>query len=339
MQRPTVSVIIPVYNGLKHIETTLDTVLQQTHPADEIIVIDDGSTDGSVELLERLGAELPITVIHQPNAGQSAARNTAAKLATSELLAFVDHDDQWYPKHLEKLTRCFIDKPDVGWAYSDFDEFDERGLIVTRRFINAHGLDHPKMKLTDFLQHDAMIVPSASIIRASAYEGVGGFDPRLSGYEYDDLFIRLFRAGWKAKFLNESLTRFRVHPGSSSGRESFQRSRLLFLDKLIEEFPNNPRLNRHYIRDLVLPRLFRSTLGEYNVALSMGDMKQAKRLSEVLTQINKRSPGGPRRALELAFIRRPRLVRVFLGAYRLLPRSLRPEISSSLTSGILTSRL
>jgi glycosyltransferase involved in cell wall biosynthesis len=326
---PTVSVIIPVYNGEKHLAATLDTVLAQTQLPDEIVLVDDGSTDGSAELLDRLSVENSMTVIHQPNAGQSAARNAAAKVATGDLLAFLDQDDHWYPEHLEKLTRCFIARPRVGWAHSDFDEMDGEGRIVAHRFMRAYKVVHPKYTIPDLLQQDLMIVPSAAIIRATAFNSVGGFDPQLCGYEDDDLFIRLFQAGWYGRFINRSLTRFRVHPGSSSGSGSFQESRVKFLDKLIEEFPNNPRLNRHYIRDLVFPRLFRATLGEYAAAVSMGDRDRARWLADILTTLAERVPGGPWRAMGLALLRRPRVFQILMATYRHVPRWIRPQINSS----------
>ena len=327
MHRPTVSVIIPVYNGKKHIRGTIRTVLEQTQRPDEIIVVDDGSTDGSGDLLERLRTEMPIKVLRQANAGQSAARNAAADVATGDLLAFLDQDDQWHPEHLARLTRPFDGRPEIGWVYSDFDEIDGRGRLVARGFLKARKLEHPKESLGDMIRQDLMILPSATVIRAQAFQAVGGFDTRLCGYEDDDLFIRLFRAGWRAEFFDECLTRFRVHTSSSSNNRSFQESRLIFLDKLMKTVPNNQRLNRFYIRDLVFPRLFRTTLAEYVVALHAGEFEKARSLAELLVRMNERMPGGRRRELELSMLQHPEAFLRFLKVYNRLPAKARPKIN------------
>lgn len=330
MHRPTVSVIIPVYNGKKHIRATVRSVLEQTQLPDEIIVVDDGSVDGSGEVLDKLGGEVPIKVLRQANAGQSAARNAAAEVATGDLLAFLDQDDQWHPDHLARLTRPFDGRPEIGWTYSDFDEIDGRGRLVARGFLKARKLEHPKESLGDMIRQDLMILPSAAVIRAKAFHGVGGFDPQLCGYEDDDLFIRLFRAGWRAEFFDECLTRFRVHTTSSSNNTSFQESRLKFLDKLIKTVPNNQRLNRYYIRDLVFPRLFRATLAEYVVALHAGDFEKARSLADLLLRMNERMPSGRRRDLELALLQRPEAFLRFLKVYNRMPAKVRPKINPTL---------
>jgi len=330
MHRPTVSVVIPVYNGKKHIRGTLRSVLEQTLLPDEIILVDDGSTDGSGDLLDKLRGDVPIKVLHQANAGQSAARNAAAAVATGDLLAFLDQDDQWAPEHLTRLTRPFDGRPDIGWTYSDFDEIDGRGRLVARGFLKARKLEHPKESLGDMVRQDLMILPSAAVIRAKAFNAVGGFDPELCGYEDDDLFIRLFRAGWRAEFFDECLTRFRIHTTSSSNDRSFQESRLKFLDKLIKTVPNNQRLNRYYIRDLVFPRLFRATLAEYVVALHAGDFDKARSLADILLQMNERQPAGRRRELELSLLQRPEAFLRFLRVYNQMPKRMRPKINPTL---------
>ncbi len=91
-------------------------------------MVDDGSTDGSLEELEGLPpAPFPVRVLRQANAGQSAARNAAARQAEGEFLAFLDQDDHWHPRHLEELVAPLVDDPSVGWVYSDFDEMDLDG--------------------------------------------------------------------------------------------------------------------------------------------------------------------------------------------------------------------
>src|SRR5690348_9114074 len=105
--RPRIAAIVPLFNGAKYIELAIRSILEQTHARHEIIVVDDGSTDNGAEIVRRI--ECPITVLTKENGGQSSARNLGVKHATSDLIAFLDQDDIWYPHHLEALAKPFIE--------------------------------------------------------------------------------------------------------------------------------------------------------------------------------------------------------------------------------------
>lgn len=140
----TVSVIILVYNGGSKLRAALDSVREQTLLPQELIAVDDGSTDDSRQVLDEFTAPFPVRVIEQSNRGQSAARNLAARHATGELLAFLDQDDEWRPRHLEVLAAPFARHPDLGWCYSDFDEIDGEGYVVTQSFLREFGVRNRK---------------------------------------------------------------------------------------------------------------------------------------------------------------------------------------------------
>ena len=109
MMTPTVTAILPVFNGRTFLREAVQSVMNQTLPPVELIVIDDGSTDGSREVVEAItDAPFPIRVLQQANRGQSAARNLAASQAQGEYLAFLDQDDRWYPRHLELLVAPLV---------------------------------------------------------------------------------------------------------------------------------------------------------------------------------------------------------------------------------------
>ena len=228
---------------------------------------------------------------------------------------------------------CRSMSPSVRSGCSTFDEIDHAGRMVTRGYITVSKVEHPLRTLGDMLRQNLMIIPSATVIRATAFRGVGGYDALLRGYEDDDLLIRLFQAGWDSAYLPAPLTRFRVHSLSSSKRLTFQESRVRFLDKLIESVPNQPRLNRFYIRDLVFPRLWRTTLIEYRVAVSVQDYERALAVAGILIEMSQRSPGGRKRELELALLARPEAFRRALGIYEALPGRLRPEINAAFLPG------
>ena len=106
--RPAIVVIIPLYNGARYIEQTLSSVLTQSLPADEIVVVDDGSTDGGAgaAIVEEMGEKHPVRLLHKPNGGQSSARNLGVRNSTSDLIAFLDQDDLWYSDHLQLLSKA-----------------------------------------------------------------------------------------------------------------------------------------------------------------------------------------------------------------------------------------
>lgn len=327
----TISAIIPVYNGEHHVRAALASVLAQTVAPTELIFVDDGSTDGSGALLADLAAEHPmVRVLSIANSGQSAARNAAVSLASGELLAFLDQDDLWRPQHLEMLAAPFVSDSELGWCYSDFDEIDDEGHIVTRRFMRAAGVGTEPFSVGEIIHRDAMVLPSASILRRRAFEAVGGFDPSLQGYEDDDLFLRVFRAGWGARFVDAPLTAFRIHPGSSSTRGTFRRSRMRFFAKVSELFPDDPRLNRYYVTDALRPRMVASTLFDYSVALWFRQDAEARSIViDLETLLGEHM--SPRHGFALWVMRRPHWARALLVARGRLPRRLRPRVPSILT--------
>lgn len=185
-----ISVIIPLFNGSKYIRETLMSVLGQTHPADEIIVVDDGSTDEGPAIVEDLRSAGPILLYKQENNGQSAARNAGVKLSSGDLIAFLDQDDVWYPDHLAVLLKPFLKerRRQLGWVYSNLDEIDEAGGMVLHSCLNALPFHHPKTDLFECLRQDMFVVPSSTLVLKTALVAVGGFDERLLGYEETTCF-------------------------------------------------------------------------------------------------------------------------------------------------------
>jgi len=125
-----VSVIIPAYNSEKFIRRAIDSVLAQTHPAAEIIVVDDGSTDNTGEIVQSYGP--PVQYLHQENAGPGAARNAGIRAARGDWIAFLDHDDEWLPEKLQVQLDLLQRHPDLVWATSNFQrclcDQNRRGL-------------------------------------------------------------------------------------------------------------------------------------------------------------------------------------------------------------------
>jgi len=319
----TISVIMPVYNGRSYLEASVRSAAFQTLPPVEILIVDDGSADGSADFAETLETPFPKRVLRVANGGQSRARNIAAAEAKGEFLAFLDHDDIWHRDHLRRLMEPFAKDPDLGWSYSDIDEMDHDARVVHQRLLRTLNpeAEHPKKSLYNLLASDMFIFPSAAVVRAEAFHAVGGFDERLSGYEDDDLFLRLFRAGWGNAFVPESLMRYRRHTSSSAFSERMWQSREIFATKLMAEFPNDRDLSRFWVRDLIAPRFYRNGLEEYVRHLARGRHDLCALALGVIRRYSDLSEPGLRRRFRQYFIYKlMEHPRIFSRLYKLLRR-------------------
>lgn len=275
---PSIAAIIPLYNGAAYIEEALTSVLNQVLTPNEIIIVNDGSIDSGPDIVERIINEHPdrnIRLFSKENGGQSLARNHGVAQSGSDLIAFLDQDDIWYPNHLEELVKPFLrpSYPELAWVYSDLDEVDQQGNMIARNFLTTLGTPHPKRDVFECLREDMFVLPSASLISRKAFELVGGFDAALSGYEDDDLFLRLFQAGFSNHYIKRPLSKWRIHPESASYSWRMAKSRNRYARKLIERFPDDPRRSRWYRRDVIVPRFYRQMLFEFTQALKSGDSR------------------------------------------------------------------
>jgi len=235
-----VSVIIPAYNCDRYIVRAVESVLGQTYQDWEIIVVDDGSTDNTRQVLSPY-LDL-IQYIYQDNQGAAIARNRACKLAQGEFLAFLDADDFFLPEKLEKQVACFdadptLDMVQTGWVIVDKNE---KGLYGVKPWEEA-----PKLDLEAFVFYKS-VRPSAMMLRREWWERLGGFDPRLPPTEDLDFVLRLALKGCKSVWLKEILTCYRQHDSNlmSSGSKLMKNTEIL-----MEQFFARPDLPQH-IRDL-----------------------------------------------------------------------------------------
>jgi glycosyltransferase involved in cell wall biosynthesis len=181
-----VSVIIPVYNGRTYVERALDSVLSQSHPAVEALVVDDGSTDGTGELLAaRATHDARVRVVTRPNGGLAAARNTGLEHARGDYLAFLDADDWLLPHKLELQLDVLQAHPDAGLVYSDYERFDERDGVT---YAVPRGVPpRPFPEMLVYRNWFAVMVP---LLRRSLVERVGVFDTAFHAAEDWDYWYR-----------------------------------------------------------------------------------------------------------------------------------------------------
>ena len=218
-ERPTVVVIIPFYNGADWVERAIKSVVAQTVKPDEFIVVNDGSKPEEREALGKLADTYKFEIIDKPNGGQGSARNAGVKASKSEFISLLDQDDYYFPDHIRDLVDALpINDSRLGFVYADLCAADGRGNILHSNMLrDVPGTTHPKQgHIPNLLRFDLFILPSAALIERTAFEAVGGFDEQFTGYEDDDLFLRIFRAGYTNYFLDKPVTAWCQHQGSTS---------------------------------------------------------------------------------------------------------------------------
>jgi glycosyltransferase involved in cell wall biosynthesis len=211
----TISVIIPTYNRASLVTATLDSVLAQTRPADEIWVVDDGSTDDTQAIVTAYADVHGNRVRYQrqKNAGPSVARNHGMRLTTGTSLCFLDSDDLLDPRALELLAEALETELSAMLAYSRAEMLSPDG--------NALGLWEPgggyhQGDVWESLLGDNFIrSPGATLIRRTALEAVGSWDEAMRKNEDWNLWLRLAEQG-PFVFVDEPLFRYRVHPSAAS---------------------------------------------------------------------------------------------------------------------------
>src|SRR5437868_1774480 len=201
--RPSVVVVIPFYNGADFIERAVKSVFNQTVPADEVVVVNDGSRAEEREALGALALRYPFRIVDKENGGQGSARNAGVAASSSAFLCFLDQDDFYLPNHIEILADA-IPAGDTrfGFVYADVYEADVDGNVVRTGLVKQPTASHPKTNIFDLLRHDMLVLPSAALVSRVAFEAVGGFDPQFMGFEDDDLFLRVFRKGYGNYFVD-----------------------------------------------------------------------------------------------------------------------------------------
>jgi glycosyltransferase involved in cell wall biosynthesis len=316
----TISAIIPYYNGSRYIADAVRSVAAQTIPPIELIIVDDGSPDGGpAPYIGGIEAPFPIRIVRKENGGQASARNFGARISRGEFLAFLDQDDLWYPNHLRRLVGPLLREPLLGWVYSNLDEIDERGRLIRIGFLDVLPVPHPKRSLHDMLSADCFILPSASLIRRTAFEQVGGFDEQFIGYEDDDLFVRIFHAGWHNTYLNEPLSQWRLYRGSTSYTEKMARSRDRYAQKLLDAFPNDKSMQRWWVRDCIAPRFFNNAMGRFFEGISLGDWELCRVAVQDMRRWAQYYDPGRRARMRLPLMAYPRIYARLSAVKRSLP--------------------
>lgn len=211
-QKPTVSVITVVQNGERYLSTAIESILAQAWQPDEVLVIDGASTDRTAEIAQSYPK---VRYSQQQGEGLAHARNTGIEDASSEWIAFLDHDDYWTPQKLELQMSCLANRSEYQYSYAEVQLFLEPGCQLRAGF-PLHLLEQPQIGRT----------PGTLIARRSLFDRIGQFNPQLRIGCDAEWFARVKDAKIPAAFVPEVLLYKRVHQTNLSANVAANRKEL-----------------------------------------------------------------------------------------------------------------
>jgi glycosyltransferase involved in cell wall biosynthesis len=307
LRKTSVSIVIPFHNGSRWIERALESVEEQTAPPNEVIVVNDGSSEDELGFLVGLQQRFNFQILNQENSGQSAARNLGVSKATSDYICLLDQDDYYLPKHNQILVEnADFEDPKFGFSYGDLWRSNEAGQILSHSSINVK-IKHPHTSLNTLVGKNMFIVPSATLISRTAFLAVGGFDPELRGFEDDDLFLRFFLAGYSNRFTPEAVTVWTINTSSTSFTESMARSRFIYFKKLLKTFPEGSVVGTYVFGQLMYKRFAYQFAGDVIESAFKGGENYEERLSRlkefrsIVRSSNEITARGKRKYLFITF--------------------------------------
>lgn len=219
-----IAAIIPTYKRAALVSRSIDSVLAQTRPVDEVIVVDDGSPDNTAEVVAAYGDR--VRYVRQNNGGLSAARNTGVRVSTCDWVAFLDDDDEWLPNKIEKQIEALEQTPDAVLCYTSLWCHGIDGVIAELR-------PNPPNRLFPDIRLKTPFTPISVMVRKDVFNEVGGFNETLKCVEDWEFFIRLV-PGRTVAMAGEPLVRVYMDPNSMSKQaKSMLDAELSILDKLL----------------------------------------------------------------------------------------------------------
>jgi len=256
---PTVSVIIHTYNNEKFIAETVASVLNQTYKDYEIIVVDDGSVDGTRDVL--MPYMQKIRYHYKENGGIASAKNAGIGLSQAEFVAFLDHDDLWVPDKLQLQMEHFNENPQIGLVYAKYTSFRDGKELRTKPEKGYSGWIFKELLAKSFIQ------TSTVVVKRECLDAAGPYDETFSlGDEYD-MFLRIARK-FQCGFVDKGLTRYRVHDTNASNNDFlFDNENLGVYKKVYNNFTDI---------DGVEKKILRKRIARYSMKVAEGLYRQGK---------------------------------------------------------------
>jgi glycosyltransferase involved in cell wall biosynthesis len=213
--KPKVSVVMAVLNGERFIDEAIQSVVDQTYKNVELVVVDDGSTDRTRERVELFRDRLDVRYVrHDKPRGIAPSMNDGVRHAAGDLIAFLDHDDTWFPEFLETQTTYLAEHPDVGLVHCDFQTIDPDGRVIHQSIATWRGRRRPSGYVFPQLFTDSFIVGNSVLIRKECFTRLGLFDESLRWGDYL-MWMRIARH-YRIDYVDKVLTRYRQHPTQST---------------------------------------------------------------------------------------------------------------------------
>ena len=231
MGRPTISVLLPFFNARETVDAAIESVLAQTYDNWELIAVDDGSVDGSADVVSRIASHDPrVRVVQQQHGGLPVARNAGLAAAHGGFCALLDADDMWLPEKLESQLPLLDERAVV---FSDAWVEEQRTRYRYGRRVGRPDGVYPRGDVFDELLR-RNFVPSLTVVMPTALlREVGGFDVELPISPDWDLWLRLSLAGIRFDYVGDPLAVYRVRPGSlSDDAEALRREAVAVLRRL-----------------------------------------------------------------------------------------------------------
>lgn len=266
---PTVSVIIPTYNHAHFLTQAVRSVFDQTFQDFEIVVVDDGSTDNTREVVQTY-TDSRFKYIYQENKGLAASRNTGLRAARGEFVAFLDADDIFLPCKLEVQLEWFENHPSCGMVVSGYYFMNDQGEFVRA---NTPWISVPILEVEDWL-FNCPVVPNAVLVKKHWIDQVGGFDEVFRRVEDWDLWLRLAYAGCKIEWVKEIVCGYRFSPGQMTRNAAAQKRVSV---QMMDKFYKTPNLSNSFknIKSDVYSRLYVVCAGREYGARQFEDAKES----------------------------------------------------------------
>jgi glycosyltransferase involved in cell wall biosynthesis len=231
-----VSVILPCYNGARWIDNAIKSILAQTFKNFELIIIDDGSTDNSKEIIAPFLCDKRVRYSYQSNRGFSGALNSGIKASSGDLIGFIGQDDLWVPNKLELQQKFLSEHQDIDLVFSPYYSMDSRGQIL--REINASvPTCLTKEELITKLFLGNFIGFETVLVKRKCFDEVGFFDERMTAFSDHDMWLRIAEK-FNIGYLNEHLVKKREHKLqlSKDGLSTALKDEFLIVEKAINHY-------------------------------------------------------------------------------------------------------